>query len=110
MTATRRRFAPNRFEVVLHDRGNAVQWADKASLREASVQLVRLFRCVWIEHNERIDGRPPFVVSVDAFEIRVDQLTASQPSLTHRRVDLSNRSLFNRERPRRALRQHMRLS
>src|SRR5205823_13173953 len=52
-------------------------------------QPVRLFKRLWIDCDDRIDGRPLLVVRVDTFEIQLDESGLRIARFTPRRDGIS---------------------
>ena len=85
-------------ELVLDNDGDAMKRPGQARALECRIQPVRLFKRLWIDCDDRIDGRPLLVVRVDTFEIQLDQLMRRQLSGLVRVVHRVNGRFLKMER------------
>ncbi len=77
---------------------NAVQRPDKAPVAlEGGVERGRLVASTGIDGDERIDCRAVLVISLDARQIELDQLTRGQLAAPEGRVHLIDCCLFDFE-------------
>ena len=78
-------------KIVLHDHGDAVQWPDRARLREPGVERVGRLQGVGINGDDRVQSRPLLVVRRNTVEIHLDQHTTGQRLRFERCLDVGNR-------------------
>ena len=87
---SRRRRHVNSVVVILQDDGDAMQLSAHFAALAFRIELPRLVERLFVESDDRVDGRALFVVGLDPLEVRAHQLLGGQRSAGKRRIQVGD--------------------